>query len=101
MSKTIPGLKVIRHNTGRIDLPDDPSFPFKLEASFRPPEFMTMAFIGLFGGSEEIVVRGMSKQALDKLIEVNGFRKHPRLLRLTITGPDGIIEQLNRREVRK
>jgi hypothetical protein len=94
MSKIIEGLKLIRHNASQVDLPDDPTFPFKLEASFRPPEFMVIAFIGLFGGSEEIIVRGMTKEALDQFIEANNLRTHARLSRLTITGPDGIIEQV-------
>jgi len=94
MSDIIPGIKLIRHNASNVNLPDDPTFPFKLEANFRPPEFMIVAFIGLYGGSEEIVVRGMTKDALDKFVEANGLRTHPRLRRLTITGPDGIMEQL-------
>lgn len=89
MSDIIPGLKLIRHNASNVDLPDDPSFPFKLEASLQPPEFMVMAFIGLYGGSEEIVVRGMSKEDLDKFVKAHNLRTHPRLRHLTITGPDG------------
>lgn len=97
MSNEIPGLKLIRHHGSGINLPDDESFPFKLEANFRPPEFMAIAFIGLYGGSEEIVVRGMTKEALDELIGRNQFRTHPRLRWLTVTGPDGVIEQVGNR----
>jgi len=68
--------------------------PFKLEANFSPPLFMDLAFVFLYGGSEEIVVRGETLEALNKLIEVNNLRTHPRLRRITITGPDGIVEQL-------
>ena len=89
----IPGLKMIRHNAGAVNLPDDPTLPFKLEANFRPPEFMVVAFVGLYGGSEEIVVRAMTKEALDKFVEVNNLRTHPRLRQLTITGPDGLVEK--------
>lgn len=96
MSGVIPGIKLIMHNCSNVNLPDDTTLPFKLEASFSPPEFMVMAFIGLYGGSEEIVVRGETKEALAKFIELNKFRTHPRLRRLTITGPDGIIEQIPR-----
>lgn len=90
------GLKLIRHNAGNINLLDDPSFPFKLEAIFSPPEFMTMMFVGLYGGSEEIVVRGMTREVLDKFIEEQKFRTHPRLRRLTITGSDGVVEEISR-----
>lgn len=93
MPDTIPGLKLIR-DAGGANLPDDPSFPFKLEANFRPPEFMNVAFVLMRGGSEEIVVRSMTKESLDKFVEMNNLRAHPRLRRLTITGPDGIVEQV-------
>lgn len=92
----IPELKLIKHNACRVDLPDDPSYPFKLEMSLRPPELMIVAFVGLCGGSEEIVVRGKTLDALNKFIESNGFRRHPRLRHLTISGPDGIAEQLQK-----
>jgi hypothetical protein len=90
----IPGLKLIHHNASGVNVPDDPSFPFKLEGNFSPPEFMNVAFVLMHGGSEEIVVRAMTKAALDKLIEANHFRTHPRLRRMTITGPDGIAEEI-------
>lgn len=93
MSDIIPGLKLIHHNAGGVRLPDDPSFPFKLEANFCPPEFMSVAFVLMHGGSEEIVVRGMTRESLEKFVEMNSLRTHPRLRRLTITGPDGIVEQ--------
>jgi len=96
MSDTIPGLKLIHHNVSGVNLPDDPSFPFKLEANFRPPEFMDVAFVLMHGESEEIVVRSMTKESLDKFVEMNNFHTHPRLRRLTITGPDGIVEQTPR-----
>ena len=94
MTEVIPGLKLIRHNSSNVDVPDDPSFPFKLEVLLRPPEFMTLAFVGLYGGSEEVVVRSMTKEALDTFIVLNKLRKHPRLISLTVTSPEGIVEQL-------
>ncbi len=84
----IPGTKLIRHNTGGVNKPDDPTMPFKLEASFRPPEFMQVAFVGLCGSSEEIVVRGETREALDEFVEANNLNSHPRLLKLNITGPE-------------
>jgi len=99
MSEVIPGLKLIRHNAVNISKPDDPSLPFKLEANFRPPEFMDFTFICLHGGSEEIVVRGETKDALDRFIELNNLRDHPRLRRMTMTGPDGTVEQIPEKKV--
>ena len=95
-SDVIPGLKLIRQNSKQVNNPDDPSFPFKLEVSFSPPEFMEFTFVSLYGGTEEIAVRGMTEEALKKFVEKNGFRTHPRLIRLTITGPDGIIEKIDK-----
>jgi len=96
MSEVISGIKLIVHNSGGVNLPDDPTLPFKFEASFRPPSFMSVAFIGLYGPSEEIVVRAENKEALDKFIEMNNFRTHPRLRRFTITSPDGTVEQFEK-----
>jgi len=93
-NNVIPGLKLIRFNIKKLNLPDDTSLPFKLEASFRPTWFAKMAFIGLPGGREEIVVRGATLETLRRFVEVNGLGTHARLLRLTISGPEGIIEQL-------
>ena len=90
----IEGLKLIKHNANNIDEPDDPSYPFKLEMVFRAPGFLQFTFVAMHGGSEDVVVRGMTKEAVDELIEKNSFRSHPRLKRLTFTGPDGIVEQL-------
>lgn len=98
MSNEIPGLKLIKHNANRIDLPDDPSYPYKLELLCRPPESMAIAFIGLFGGREELVVRAMTKEALETFIVQNEYRTHPRLSRLTVTGPEGLIEELPKKK---
>jgi len=97
MPDVIPGLKLIRHNASGVNMPDDPSFPFKLEGNFSPPELMNVAFVLMHGGSEEIVVRAMTKEAMDKFVETNNFRTHPRLRHLTITGPDGVVEKVDGR----
>ena len=89
-----PDTKVIYANTHRVDVPDDPSFPYKLEAVFQHSEFMRVAALLMFGGSERIIVRGMTHEALTKLATENEWTTHPRLIRLTITGPDGaVVEQ--------
>ena len=97
MSDIIPGLKLI-YQTGGTNIPDDPSMPYKLEANFRPPEFMQVAFVFIHGGSEEIVVRSETRKALDRFIKENHLDTHPRLRRLTITGPNGIELQLPEKE---
>jgi hypothetical protein len=88
MSKIIKGIKLIRHNAGGVNEPDDPSYPYRLEANLRPPDFMNVAFVLMHGGSEEVVVRGQTREALEEFAEENNLRTHPRLRRLTITGPE-------------
>jgi len=84
----IRGIKLIQHNTSGVNLPDDLSYPWRLDAALGPPEFMTMAFIGLYGGSETIRVRGKSRKALEKFVKVNCLNTHPRLRSLEITQPE-------------
>lgn len=81
-------IKLIRLNSGQVNEPDDPSYPFRLDAIFRPPEFMRFAFVGLFGGTEELIVRGKTREVLEELVEKEGYGRHPRLIRLEITQPE-------------
>lgn len=93
----ILGVKVIEHNVAGISLPDDLSYPFKLEARLRAPEFMMMTFIAMHGGIERITARGRTKQALERFVRKHDLRNHPRLQQMTITGPDGVVlEQIGR-----
>lgn len=80
----IEGVKLIYH-TGGTNIPDDPSYPYKLYVNLSPPEFMSFTFVSLYGGSEEIIVRGMTKEALEEFITMNDLRNHPRLRRMEIT----------------
>lgn len=93
--KIIPGLKLV-YQTGGQRQEEDPSLPYKLEANLRPPEFMEIAFIGLYGGSEEIVVQGPTKESLELFIGENSLSTHPRLRWLKITGPNGIEFEIER-----
>lgn len=81
-------LKLIRH-TGSTDIPDDLTYPWRLDASFRPTSFMTTAFTCLIGKEEEIRVRGLTKEILDEFTEKNDLRDHPRLISIEITQPEG------------
>lgn len=98
MTESIPGLKLIQHNAAGINRLDDPSFPFRLEVSLRPPEFLGLAFVAIHGGQEEVVVRGMTRKVLDTFVDMNRFRTHPRLLSITITGPSGVEWKFPERE---
>lgn len=92
-------LKVIRLNTAGIDEPDAPyvtSHPYKLTAHLRPPDFMQVAFICRYGGSEELVVRSRTQEALNRFVEQKSLTQEPRLRSLVITGPDGVTKEIRR-----
>lgn len=91
MSEIIEGLKLITL-TGLVDASDDPSYPYKLDVNLSPPELAGVGWAMLHGGSEVVVLRGMTKTAIDSFIERNHLRTHPRLRRAEIIGPDGLRE---------
>lgn len=87
--KIIPGLKLIRHDLSGVDITDDPSFPFRLDATFTPSRFMAV-FMGPNGGTEEIRVRGMTCEVLEQFAETNGLKNNPRLITMNITQPEAV-----------
>jgi hypothetical protein len=98
-SDEIQGLKLVWYTGGRERVPEAPiaqDYPYKLEVNFSPPELMTVAFVMLHGGSEELVVRGKTREALEQLVKRNSFRDHPRLRWLRISAPDGSVEEVRR-----
>jgi hypothetical protein len=95
MSDAIEGIKLI-YMTGNVQTADDPTYPFKLYVNLSPPELMQIAFIMKLGGSEEIVVRGMTRDAIDAFIKANDFKSHPRFRRMVISGPDNFREEIGR-----
>jgi len=89
-------VKLIKH-TGECKHPDDTSLPFKLHLVMRPPEFMIVTFVMLYGGSEEVVVRGRTLEAISGWLDRSELRTHSRLLRYTITdGNDAVVEEKKR-----
>lgn len=59
-------------------------------ANLRPPAFMQVTFIMLCGGTEELVVRSMTRRAINQFVGQNDLYRHPRLRQMTISGPDGV-----------
>lgn len=96
MSAVPETYKVIRHNAGRIENEDDPTFPYKVEANLRPPELMSFTFVCLHGGSEEIIARAMTLDAANEFLATNKLRNHPRLRWITIHGPEGLVEKFEK-----
>lgn len=84
----IEGIKLIKHNMGGVNNPDDPAYgPWRLDLVCRVPGFMEVAASFIYG-REEVVVRGKTKEALEQFVEANNFRTHPRLQSLEITQPE-------------
>lgn len=92
-------VKLIKH-TGECDHPDDPSLPFKLHLAMRPPEFMVVAFVCLYGGTEEVVARADSLKKLSAWMTEHALKAHPRFLRYTITDGDGVVVEAGERSRR-
>lgn len=95
----IDGLRLVYMTGATLDGSldrDDAGYPYRLEVNLSPPQLMEVAFIMLYGGSEKIVVRAKTRDAIDRFIDLNTFIKHPRLRRMTITGPDGLRVEMNR-----
>lgn len=87
---TIEGIKLIQHNMGGVNNPDDPAYgQFRLDASFRVPSFMEVAATFIYG-REVIVVRGKTREALEAFVKANGLDNHPRLQKLEITEPEKV-----------
>ena len=83
----IEGIKLIKHNMGGVSVPDDPSYPWRLNAVFRVPSFMDVAASFIYG-REEIIVRGKTREALVQFATLNKLETHPRLQKLQITQPE-------------
>ncbi len=90
MSKIIKGIKLIKHNAAGVNEPDDTSFPWRLDMFLRPPEFMSMDFMMMHHGGEEICVRGQTEQALEEFATVNNLFNHPRKTSLKIWQPETV-----------
>ena len=91
-------VKLIKH-TSDCDLP---SLPFKLEVVLRPPEFLEVTWLGLYGGSEDIVARGDSAEELSVWADEHGLKDHIRLRRYAITDSEGkVVESWDRESNRR
>jgi len=91
-------LKVIEYNLTEIKLPDDPSYPYKLEVSRAHSEFHRAAMILQHGPDECLVLRGLSLGALQDYINENNLRTDELLNFFTLTGPEGVIERFGPRQ---
>lgn len=87
-------VKIIKH-TGECDHPDDETLPAKLEMYLRPPEFMNLAFVCMYGGSEVVVARAETATELETWMKDKGLETHPRLSRFRITEGAEIVRSHN------
>ena len=79
------------HNAGYINVQEDPSFPFKMEANFRIPSFMEVAFVMLYGGCEILRFQGMTVEGLAREADSKGLSDHCRLRKIEITDRAGKV----------
>lgn len=80
---TIEGIRLV-YKTGSPKQSPDPAYPFELYLNLRPPEFMDVAFVMMYGGSEEVLVEGKTREALEEFARRNDFEHHPRFRRMEI-----------------
>ena len=95
----IEGLQLVYMTGGKLDGSedrDDTGYPYRLEINLSAPQLMVVTFVMLYGGTEKIVVRAKTREAIDAFIAKNDFRRHPRFLRMSITGPQGMREEIGR-----
>jgi len=81
------GVRLVRHLNTRYD--EDPALPFKVEISLRAPEFMAVAFVCIYGGSEDIVAQAADLASLCAFVVRNDLVTHSRFRWLCATGPEG------------
>ncbi len=74
----------------------DPAFPFGAYADLRSPNDVSVMQLLANGGGEHIYIESRSRKALDAAINRLGLRTHPRLRSLTLSGPEGVIERIER-----
>lgn len=91
----IPGVKVVSV-TGQFTEDEDPTLPWKVTVNLRPPEFMNVTFVMLYGGTEAAVVQAPTREELEKFLEAENMTTHPRLRNIVFNGPDGFEETIDR-----
>ena len=87
----IPGLKLIRHNYGGVNNVDDPTLPFHLDVSLRPPSFLRVANAVQLG-NEVLLLRGQTRKALEQFVAANELEENPRLESWRITQTAGWLK---------
>lgn len=95
----IEGLRLVYMTGTRLDRSedrDDTGYPYRVEVNLSAPMLNPIAFCMTYGGSEEVIVRAKTRKAIDEFIAKNEFRHHPRFRRMTITGPQGMREEIRR-----
>ncbi len=63
----------------------------RLELVMRVPEFLNVAFVCMFGGTEDVVARADNEQELTDWMRHHGLIDHPRIIRYKITGADNQV----------
>lgn len=84
------GTKLIYHNAAKVSQADDPSYPFRLTATFHIRSKFIATALGIPDAVERIIIRGMTLKVLENGIESNGFKTNPNLITLEILEPESV-----------
>jgi hypothetical protein len=86
--------KLVYANTYKFRDEDDPALPFRMDINLRPPDFMNVAFVMLYGGSEEVSFIGSTIEELREVAkddETGNVEQHLRLRWIRISDRTGKV----------
>lgn len=86
--------KLIYANTYNFKDEDDPTMPFRMDINLRPPDYMNVAFVMLYGGSEEVTFIGSTIEELREVAqgeEADHIERHLRLRWIRISDRTGKV----------
>ena len=89
---TTPGVTLVYHNAGGVNVRPDPAKLWNLEAVLSPPDFMNVFYALFVGGTETLRLQADTREELDLVVAQMKLRNHPRLRQLTFRGPDKFVE---------
>jgi hypothetical protein len=79
--------KPIYHNVSGLNRFAGKRYPWRLEMEFSHPSGVSMTILYRCGGNEVLTFAGKTQKSLEDLATKKGYRNHPRLKSLVITGP--------------
>jgi hypothetical protein len=78
------GVRLVEHNVNRVKYDEDPALPFRIEVVMHHGEFMIVAAVCLYGGTEQIVAQAETLAWAEDFVKRNDLEGYSRWLRTTI-----------------